>query len=78
MGCDIVVLKCLTILHIILRRLSWLQSASPAAVLGVVVNEHVVRYCKDVAIYAHSAGQDHLRETQKKKHECVLDSDCTL
>ncbi len=69
MGCDTAVPWCqgLTIFHRILDRLAGLQSASSPAVFGVVVDEHVVRHGEDVAVYAHSAGQDHLKAGKRRQ-----------
>lgn len=53
-----------TVFHCALHRLSRLQSASSAAVFRVVVNKHVVRHGQDMAIYAHGAGQDHLKDSR--------------
>ncbi len=71
MKCDsaVLVCQCLTIFHSILDRLARLQSASSPTVFGVVVDEHVVRHCQDVAVYTHSAGQDHLRVGERKKRQ---------
>lgn len=55
------VFQSLTVFHCALHRLSRLQPAGSAAVFGVVVNKHVVRHGQDVAVYAHRAGQDHLK-----------------
>lgn len=54
----------LTVFHCALHRLSRLQSASSAAVFRVVVNKHVVRHGQDMSIYAHGAGQDHLKDSR--------------
>lgn len=38
------------------------------------MDKHVVRHGEDVAVYTHSAGQDHLKDghrAKRKIHECT-------
>lgn len=59
----------LTVFHGVLHGLPRLQPASPAAVFGVVVDEHVVGHGQDVAVHAHGARQDHLEGRRRWRRE---------
>lgn len=66
MGCVAAVPSSLTIFHRVLHRLPRFQPASPAPMLGVVVDKHVVWHCEDRAVHAHCARQDHLEILKRK------------
>lgn len=50
----------LTVFHGVLQSLAGFEASGPASVLGVVMNEHVVRDSEDGAVHTDRAREDHL------------------